>query len=109
MIDQNSTWAPSYRFGSKKASKFEILLMQSIFLKSMNRGLSKTGLRISSRRLVMILCRFEVWSKLLKNRGDREESSHFQILHFEYRIYYKKEKTDRFVFEIGEILKKNFL
>ena len=63
---KNATFLPSYRFGYKKASKFIILLMQIWYSESMDHKLSKTGLRMFLRPLVMFLWSFEVLAILLK-------------------------------------------
>ena len=46
----------------------------------MDPQLSKTGLGISLRPLVMILCQFEVWSKHPKKRGGARKKKSSQVL-----------------------------
>ena len=66
---QKRTFFAIYRFGSKKASKIRDFLEKILFSENMDQGLSKSGLRMCLRPLVMILWSFEGWSKWVKNRG----------------------------------------
>ena len=66
---QKPTFFAIYRFGSKKASKIRDFLEKILFSENMDQGLSKSGLRICLRPLVMILWSYEGWSKWVKNRG----------------------------------------
>ena len=66
---QKPTFFAIYRFGSKKASKIRDFVEKILFSENMDQGLSKSGLRMCLRPLVMILWYFEGWSKWVKNRG----------------------------------------
>ena len=55
-----------YRFGCKKAWKTQNFVSTNSYLESMHQGLSTSGLRMSIRPLVMILCQLVCLPKMRK-------------------------------------------